>query len=134
MKKLIAAAGILALAACAQPEATDEAPAEEEAVAETVEGAGTFDYASEEGSGRIVMNEDGTFENTFDGETTTGTWTAADGQTCFTGSEEGAEEVCWTDGEADESGVFTSTSPDGTTVTVTPVAADDGGEDAMAEG
>jgi hypothetical protein len=123
MKKLIVTASILVLAACGQP-ATEDAPASEE-MAETaaVEGAGTFDYAADDGSGggRIVMNEDGTYADTYEGETTTGKWTAGDGQTCFTPDAEGSEETCWTDGEPAEDGSFTSTAPDGTTVTVTPV-------------
>lgn len=126
MKKLICAAGFLALAACGQPATEEAEPATEETVV-AVEGAGTFDYSSEDGSmsGRIVMNEDGTFEDTeADGTVLNGTWRAADGQTCFMGPEEGAEEVCWTDSEAAEDGSFTSTSPDGMVVTVTPVTED----------
>lgn len=128
MKKFIFAASVLALAACSQP-ATEEAPAAEEpAATETVEGAGTFEYSAGDGTGtgRIVMHEDGTYVDSFEGETTTGKWRAGDGQTCFIPDEVGAEETCWTDGEPGEDGSFTSTSPDGNTVTVRPVSDEEG--------
>lgn len=124
MKRIIIAAGVLALAACQQPAPQEEPAVEEVTEAAVVEGAGTFDYAATDGSGggRIVMNEDGTYADTYEGETTTGKWSAADGQTCFTPDEEGAAEACWTDGEPGEDGSFVSTSPEGMTVKVTPVA------------
>ena len=126
MKRLLIVASCLAIAACGEAAAPE---AEEVAVEEVaaVEGAGTFDYAAEDGSfsGRTTMNEDGTFTDVgSDGTETSGTWHASDGQTCFTESEEGAEEVCWTDGEVSEDGSFTSTSPDGVVVNVTPAAED----------
>ena len=129
MKKLVIAASILALAACAKP-AEEAAPAAEETAAAAV-GAGTFDYASADGAmaGRIVMNEDGSFEDTrADGTVATGTWRASEGQTCFTEATEGAAEVCWKDEEPGADGSFNSTSADGVTVKVNPVA-----EEATAE-
>lgn len=124
MKKFIAIAACITLAACGGAEApeTEEAAVEAPAM---VEGAGTFDYASADGAatGQIVMNEDGTYVDTEDGkDPLTGTWRASEGQTCFTGSEEGASEVCWTDSEPAEDGSFTSTSPDGAVVNVRPAA------------
>lgn len=124
MKRLLIVASCLAIAACGET----AAPEAEEAVVEevaAVEGAGTFDYAAEDGSfsGRTTLNDDGTFTDlSGDGTETSGTWRASDGQTCFTGSEEGSEEVCWSDGEVGEDGSFTSTSPDGVVVNVTPAA------------
>jgi len=124
MKRLLIVASCLAIAACGEA----AAPVEEEAAVEevaAVEGAGTFDYAAEDGSfsGRTTMNEDGTYTDVDgDGTETSGTWRVADGQTCFTGSEEGSEEVCWDDGEPGEDGSFSSTSPDGVVVNVTPVS------------
>lgn len=128
MKRLIAVAGLAALAACTPPAGEDTADADEGAMTEAVEGAGTFDYSADDGSGggRIVMNEDGTYSDTYEGETTTGKWSLADGKTCFVPDEEGATEACWTDSEPGEDGSFTSTAADGTTVTVTPVSGDDG--------
>lgn len=96
-------------------------------VRETIEGAGMFDYASADGTatGRMDMREDGTYTDLQDGEDPrTGKWYATEGQTCFTDDAEGSVEMCWTDSEADENGTFTSTSPDGAVVNVTPVAED----------
>ncbi|WP_427967301.1 hypothetical protein [Altererythrobacter sp.] len=140
MKKLVAYSGAILLAACSQAEAPADTEADTTSVAETatVEGAGTFDYASEDGSlsGQVVMNEDGTYtDNQVGQEPTTGTWALKDGKTCFTDSAEGAEEVCWTDGEPDADGSFISTSPDGVTVKVSEAADDAAAEgDAMEDG
>ena len=124
MRLLIVAAGSLALVACASEPATEEDPTVADTISIAVEGAGTFDYAAEDGSvsGQVVMNEDGTFTDTEDnGTVRTGTWSADGGRTCFTESTEGATEVCWTDSEPAEDGTFTSTSPEGLVVKVTPV-------------
>lgn len=124
MKHLTLAISIVALAACSQGGGDQQGASANTELMDTVEGAGQFDYASVDGtaSGRMDMREDGTYTDFQDGqEPRTGTWYANETQTCFTDDAEGSVEVCWDDSEADENGAFTSTSPDGAVVNVSPV-------------
>lgn len=125
MKKLIAAASVLAIAACAEPAPTEEAVEEvvEEAAAEPG-GPGTYEVTYADGSvGMLTTSEDGTFSATLGDEAGSGTVTEVDGKVCFDadGDEEGA--TCWTNSEVAEDGSWTSTSDDGETVTVRMVDA-----------
>ena len=127
MKKLILLAGPLALAACSEA----EAPVEEEAVVEeavAVDTApGTYDYTTADGAvtGKIVMNEDGTYvDNEVGKDEDTGTWRTGEGQTCFTSAAEGSEEICFTDSAPGEDGAWVSTAADGTAFTVSAAAAE----------
>lgn len=138
MKKLMMFAAPLVLAGCAQEAAEEAAPAEAETAAVTTANgspAGTYSVTGEEGpQGNSNLNADGTYQDLdVDGNVVTeGTWAVVLEKTCFTANTEGAEAVCWSEGEPGEDGSFTATSDDGETVTVTPAAAE-AEEDAMAE-
>jgi hypothetical protein len=127
MKKLIAAASVLAIAACAEPAPTEEAP--EEVVEETAEapgGPGTYEVTYADGSvGMLTTTEDGTFTATLGEESGSGTVSEVDGKVCFDPEGDDPEQPtnCWTTGEVAEDGSWTSTSDDGETVTVRPVEA-----------
>lgn len=128
MKKWIAAASMVAIAACSAPAPTEEAAETTEAPAEETAaipgGPGTYEVTYADGSvGMLTTAEDGTFSATVGEESGTGTITEVDGKVCFDseGDEEGA--TCWTNSEVAEDGSWTSTSDDGETVTVRPVEA-----------
>lgn len=132
MRKLVIAASIAVLAACS-PAPKEEPAAEETAAAEpaavtTANGsvAGTYIVTGPDGSeATSVLNADGTYTDTAaDGTVTEGTWAVVDGKTCFTGKEEGAKPVCWTEAAPGEDGSFTATSDTGETVTVRPAPAE----------
>ncbi|KLI63521.1 hypothetical protein AAV99_07075 [Aurantiacibacter marinus] len=123
----------LALVACAEPAAEeeaviDEALVEAEAPAMTTGNgspAGTYSVTMADGSiGTSMLNADGTSQS-MDAEGNVvqeSTWAIVDGKTCFTSIEEGSEPECWTESEPDETGTFTATSDDGEIVTVSPQA------------
>ncbi len=130
MKKLIALASCVALAACSQGEA--DAPAEGETDATmtaeapaAVDGdtmAGTYDVTAADGTTFTAsLNADGTYTDTAaDGSVMeSGTFVETNGQTCFNSSEEGAAPNCWTVGEPAEDGTISATNDDGETVTMT---------------
>ena len=126
MKRLIAVAGMAALAACSQPatEEAEEAAPMEEAAAPATGGPGTFEVTYADGSvGTLVSAEDGTFTFTLGEETGTGTVTETDGKICFDPDAEDMETNCWTTGEVAEDGSWSSTSDDGEVVTVRRVEA-----------
>lgn len=125
MKKIILIAALATVAACSQPEATDETAPADEATEATPAGpvamdgkpsAGTFKVTDADGNvGTFVGNEDGTFTMTrADGTTSTGTWTEeTPGHFCQTVD---GEETCSTETIVD--GVWTSTDADGTVYTI----------------
>lgn len=124
MKKFFLLAGVASLAACSQPapEAVEEEPAVEEvAVSDDV---GTYDVTDADGnSWQTVINADGTYANSTEGEDSNGSWRRdEEGKMCFTSAAEGAEESCWTDSEPGEDGSWVATGPEGETVTVRRVA------------
>ncbi len=131
MRKLVIAASIAALAACSpapkEEPAAEETAAAEPAAATTANGsvAGTYMVTGPDGSeATSVLNADGTYTDTgADGTVAEGTWAVVDGKTCFTGKEEGAKPVCWTEAAPGEDGSFTATSDTGETVTVRPAPA-----------
>lgn len=125
MKTLIALVSLAALAACAEPAAETPTPAEtvaaEAAPATTAaDMAGTYEAKYPDGSVHVVVfDADGNFTETdAEGVVTKGLFAVKDGKSCFN-PEGDAAEVCWTDGEPDATGAFSSTAPDGTVVTVT---------------
>lgn len=127
MKKLIAAASVLAIAACSQP-ATEEEAVEEvvEEAAPAVGGPGTYEVTYADGSvGMLTTSEDGTFSATIGDQTGSGTVSEADGKVCFDPEGDDPEQptMCWTSSAPAEDGSWTSTSDDGETVTVRPVEA-----------
>lgn len=129
MKRLIVLAATAVLAACSQ--GGEQTATEAAQIGNTTEGAGLFDYASADGTatGRMDMRVDGTYTDYQDGaEPRTGTWYANESQTCMKDDAEGAVETCWVDSEPDENGTFTSTSPNGAVVNVTPVGEEDGAQ------
>ncbi|TNE47128.1 MAG: hypothetical protein EP341_09480 [Sphingomonadales bacterium] len=127
MKKLIAAASVLAIAACSQPAPEEEAVEEVvEEAAPAVGGPGTYEVTYADGSvGMLTTSEDGTFSVTLGDQTGSGTVSEADGKVCFDPDGDDPEQptTCWTPSAPAEDGSWTSTSDDGETVTVRPVEA-----------
>tara|TARA_B100001057_G_C22409853_1_gene779229 strand:- start:15 stop:437 length:423 start_codon:yes stop_codon:yes gene_type:complete len=140
MKKLICAVAATALlAACnseAEEEVVDEPVAEEEVVlidtnGETMEAyLGDWDTTYPDGSTAVTTNNaDGTYSAVLeDGTTMSGTWTFGAEQSCWL-ADDSSSPTCYTVGAGDENGTRVLTMDDGTTVTVTPVAATE--EEAM---
>lgn len=127
MKKLVIAASILALAACAKP-AEEAAPAAEEAAAAPAanEGPGTFEVTYADGSvGSVTTTAEGTFTATLGDQNASGTVTQADGKICFDAEGDDPEQPtrCWTNSEIGADGSWTSTADDGEVVTVRPAPA-----------
>lgn len=121
MKKLIVCAGALALAACnnAEAPATEEVAEVEAPVATTTMEAGTYEVTLPDGTkGTTRIDADGSYAdmNPDGTENATGSWTGADGQTCFTPTD--GTEACWTNGPMGEDGSWTATGPGGETVTI----------------
>ncbi len=124
MNRLIAAAGLVALAACSQPATEEEAAPAVEEVAVQTSGPGTYEVTYADGGvGTMVSSEDGTFTFTLGDETGTGTVTETDGKVCLDPDAEDLESNCWTAGEVGEDGSWPSTSDTGEVVTVSRVEA-----------
>lgn len=129
MRKIIALAGVFALAACGGGEEAEVVEGEEE-VAETVipQSTGTYVGTNEEGEEWTrVLAEDGTYTDTVGGETVeTGTWEDTIRGTCLTADTaegEAAEgEMCYNIGQPAEDGTVEVTGPDGQTITMTKQA------------
>lgn len=130
MRTLIIATACVALAACSREEATPAVEATETAAitASAAPGPLAADGKSTVGKFRIttadgqVMEEDvradGTYTSTTEGKVVeSGKWVQKDPATfCYTKDENGAKEVCNTEGVKD--GVWSSTNPEGRTATV----------------
>lgn len=122
MKRLVLVAMLAgALAACgdAAEEADDTATAETaEATPEATatSSAGTYEFELDGKATVAVLNPDGTYTDTQDGEVTeSGTWEDRDdGKTCF--DSEGGDDtvVCYTVSEAAEDGTQVATPDNGT--------------------
>ena len=132
MKKLLIAASILTLAACAEPAQQEEAPvdtAEAEAPTPTVANGsppGTYEATAADGTVvTTVINADGTYSDSASDGTVLaeGNWAVVDGKTCFTPSGEGSATMCFTESEPAEDGSFIATPDEGDPVTVRPAAA-----------
>ena len=129
----IACTAALALSACESktettvvtPEATETAmaPAPTTTQAATGDMAGTYEVRMADGTMMTeTINADGTYSDMMDGEETKGTWRMDGAKSCF--DPEGAKpEVCYTTGAPAADGSFTTTAPDGTTMTVRKVGA-----------
>lgn len=130
MRILFACAAIAALTACSQAEAP-AAPAEETtAAAEPVAEAGApvpgdYTVTYEDGTATpFTVNADGTWSGKNPaGEDGKGTYTFADGKTCFVSDPPNDEDTCWTASPAEADGTFASVSDKGVKVTVKPAAA-----------
>ncbi len=131
MKRLIVAAAVVALAGCNQSEPAPAPEATTAAVAEPMAADGkptAGKYKITTADGKTMMEEvkaDGTYVDTdADGKVVeTGTWVQkSPTQYCYTKAEEGATEVCNTEG-VDANGVWTSTNPEGKSATVERVEA-----------
>lgn len=133
MRKLFACAAIAALAACSQPApepAADEttAAAPEPAADAGAPVPGDYTVTYEDGTATpFTMNADGTWSGTNPaGEAGKGTYTFADGKTCFTSDPPNENDTCWTASPAAADGTFSSVSDKGVTVSVKPAAAQAG--------
>lgn len=133
MKKIIAFAAAPALvmtaAACGGNEVDDPAEADiakvdAGAADHTAQVAGTYSGNTEDGgTWTSVLNEDGTFEDTENGEVVrTGSWThdPVEG-TCFTTTGD-TEAQCFMMGEPAADGTVEVTGPDGSTFTMNKVS------------
>lgn len=129
MKKLIALAACVTLAACNNAET--EAPTDDTATMTTGDApapmaadsmAGTYDatYADGRVTSTTIDDQGGyvTMEN--GAEIERGTVVETNGQTCYNSAAEGAAPKCWTQGEPAQDGSFIATSDDGEQITVTP--------------
>lgn len=127
MKRLIAVAGLAALAACSEPATEEAAPVAEEAEAPAAnEGPGTFEVTYADGSvGTVTTTEEGTFTATLGDASMIGAVAQEDGKICFDPEGDDPEQPtrCWTNSEVGEDGSWTSTADDGETVTVRVAAA-----------
>ena len=114
MKKIIAVAGALALAACGgNAEEPVEAEAEVEETAVAASPAGTYTSTTEDGAEVAVsLNDDGTYSVTENGEEVdAGTWEDGEEGTCLTA--EGEAPSCFDIAPGAEEGMFDVTGPDG---------------------
>lgn len=130
MKKLIACAGVLALAACSQPaetEAEPEAPVEEP-VAMAVDGgtlAGAYSSIGADGTEALwTLAADGTFTlETAGADPVTGTFTNTDTETgatfCADPAGDEVGEICYAISTPGEDGSWTATDPAGNVLAVT---------------
>lgn len=129
MKKLIAVAGALVLAACgggddAAVDATEDAPAAEAAPTATDSPlVGTYGGTTEGGDPwTSTINADGTYEDTVAGEVTeTGTWTHVDDEICFEQAVmegETADVTCMALLDVSEDGTLHLRDPDGNEMNV----------------
>jgi hypothetical protein len=130
MKKLMMVAALVALGACSQQaEKTAEAeaaPVEETATAapsaaDSTLAVGDYDVKLPDGKmAKTRINDDGTYVDTGpDGKEMKGKFARKDGKDCFDPDGDEAE-ACWTSTAPAADGSFSSTGPDGVTVTVTP--------------
>jgi len=128
MKKLIAIAAALTLAACgggddAADAGSDSAPAASSASDMPADSTGTYVGTGADGEEvTTTLNADGTFQDTVGGEVIrSGTWEDAMRGTCFV--EEGVEgEMCYNMGAPGPDGTVEVTGPDGVTTTMRKTA------------
>lgn len=128
MKKLIALASVITLAACQQAEAPAPEPTEEAAaVPLAIDGgplAGTYNSVDAEGAKAVwTLADDGTFSLAAEGaDPVTGTYTNTpndDGATfCADPAGDDTPEACWAIGKPAEDGSWTATAEDGIVLTV----------------
>ncbi|APE28846.1 hypothetical protein [Aurantiacibacter gangjinensis] len=116
MKKLIAIAGAMALAACGgDAEEPAETGADETAVAPMNDATapGTYTSTTEDGQEVVVtLANDGTYTVTEGGEQMdAGTWEDTENGTCLTAP--GAEPTCFDITPGSENGMYDITGPDG---------------------
>lgn len=125
MKRIIAVAALVALAACSKPAEEPAAPAE--ATAEAAPAAATEALAADgkpsvgkykvtRADGSVAMEDvraDGTYVTTLaDGKTETGKWEQKGPNLyCVTEDKEGAKQKCLAE-QVDDKGVYTSKDPD----------------------
>lgn len=127
MKKLVALAGALALAACGSTDDSTAAEAPTEVTATTPAAddplVGNFGGTTSDGKAwTSAMNADGTYQDTLDGEVAeTGTWTHEDDQVCFTPAAEAgsaATGTCLTLLNVNDDGSLVMADAEGTETTV----------------
>ena len=118
MRKTLALAGILVLAACSEAEAPAPEPTEEAAAAPTaIDGgpiAATYNVEGPDGAASVwTLAEDGTFTLTAEGvDPVTGTYTSEGDQFCADPEGEDAGQICYTQAIGAD-GAWTSTDPEG---------------------
>lgn len=126
MRKVLVLVSVLALGACAEtaPEAdtATEVEATEDAGVDMSAWVGDYALVYDDGSeATLSIAADGAYTGSNGDETVTGAITLGDGGAfCYTA--EGSEDTeCWTNGEANEDGSWTSTSDAGRSATVSRV-------------
>ena len=125
MKAYLALSAALAFAACspaADPEA--EVPVDEVAAYDGSVAPGDYSVDDGEGTSPFSIDADGNWNGVDDeGNPNEGTSESVDGKICFTTAGDDVAR-CWLNEAPGEDGSFTSTSDEGETVTVTPIAAE----------
>ena len=130
MRKLVWVAALgVALAGCgdAAEESDDpaavETPAATEAVAEETS-AGTYEFDMDGKATVAVLNPDGTYTDSQDGEVVeSGTWEDRDdGKTCFDPEGDDTPVTCYTLGETGPDGTFVATPDEGEPLTIRKVS------------
>ena len=133
MKKLAVVVLVGALAACqsepAEEPVVQDAPETAAALPTVANGSGPGTYLVTAADGTqmtAVINADGTYVDTAaDGSLVAeGSWTVADGKTCFTPTTEGVQSMCYAESAPTADGSFVATPDEGEPVTVRPASAD----------
>lgn len=125
MKTYLALSAALAVAACSPAADTEaEVPVDEVAAYDGSVAPGDYSVDDGEGTSPFSIDADGNWNGVDDeGNPNEGTSEIVDGKICFTTAGDDVAR-CWLNEAPGEDGSFTSTSDEGETVTVTPVAAE----------
>lgn len=123
MKTFAMLAAIAALAACNDTGNGDPPLVDETLMAtgESAEGTlpGTYRVTLPDGiTGTSMLMEDGTYLDTFDERSESGTWSEVDGKTCFDPDGDDAPTRCYAIGDPAADGSFTATPDEGEPVRV----------------
>ena len=125
MKAYLALSAALAFAACSPAADTEaEVPVDEVAAYDGSVDPGDYSVDDGEGTSPFSIDADGNWNGVDDeGNPNEGTSEIVDEKICFTTAGDDVAR-CWLNEAPGEDGSFTSTSDEGETVTVTPIAAE----------